>query len=67
MEDTNALAEALVQDAPGETGEAHWNEEAKALLSGLILQIAAAEPSERRNLATLGNTSPSRQTPSPTS
>lgn len=53
MEDANALAEALVQEAPGETGEAHWNEEAKALLSGLILQIAAAEPSERRNLSTL--------------
>lgn len=53
MEDANALAEAVVQDAPGETGEAHWNEEAKALLSGLILQIAAAEPSERRNLSTL--------------
>jgi len=53
MEEANALAEALVQDAPGETGEAHWNEEAKALLSGLILQIAAAEPSERRNLSTL--------------
>jgi type IV secretory pathway TraG/TraD family ATPase VirD4 len=53
MEDANGLAEALVQEAPGETGEAHWNEEAKALLSGLILQIAAAEPSERRNLSTL--------------
>jgi type IV secretion system protein VirD4 len=53
MEDANALAEALVQDAPGETGEAHWNEEAKALLSGLILQIAAAELAERRNLSTL--------------
>ncbi len=53
MEDANALAEALVQDAPGETGEAHWNEEAKALLSGLILQIAAAEPAERRDLPTL--------------
>lgn len=53
MEDANALSEAIVQDAPGETAEAHWNEEAKALLSGLILQIAAAEPAERRNLSTL--------------
>ena len=36
-EDAASLAEALVVDAPGQTGEAHWNEEAKALLSGLIL------------------------------
>jgi type IV secretory pathway TraG/TraD family ATPase VirD4 len=34
-------------------GEAHWNEEAKALIAGLILHIAAQEPRERRNLATL--------------
>ena len=34
-------------------GEAHWNEEAKALIAGLILHIAASEPRDRRNLATL--------------
>jgi type IV secretion system protein VirD4 len=34
-------------------GEAHWNEEAKALIAGLILTIVASEPSSRRNLATL--------------
>jgi len=34
-------------------GEAHWNEEAKALVAGLILHIAASEPRDRRNLATL--------------
>ena len=33
------LAEALVYDAPGEAGEAHWNEEAKALIAGIILAI----------------------------
>lgn len=40
-------------DAPGEGGEAHWNEEAKALIGGLILHILAEEPLERRHLGTL--------------
>ena len=33
--------------------EAHWNEEAKALLVGLILFVAAEEASSRKNLATV--------------
>ncbi len=52
-EDTATLADALVYDAPGETGEAHWNEEAKALISGLLLHIATDEPPYRRTLARL--------------
>ena len=52
-EDASTLADALVFDEPGMTGEAHWNEEAKALIAGLILQVAASEPRDRRNLATL--------------
>jgi type IV secretion system protein VirD4 len=52
-EEAATLADALVFDAPGEAGEAHWNEEAKALIGGLILSIVADEPRERRNLATL--------------
>ena len=36
-EDAATLADALVYDAPGEAGEAHWNEEAKALIAGIIL------------------------------
>ncbi|MBX9912041.1 MAG: type IV secretory system conjugative DNA transfer family protein, partial [Beijerinckiaceae bacterium] len=52
-EEAATLADALVFDAPGEAGEAHWNEEAKALIGGIILSIAADEPRERRNLATL--------------
>ena len=47
------MADALVFDEPGMAGEAHWNEEAKALIAGLILHIAASEPRDRRNLATL--------------
>lgn len=35
-EDANSLADALVFDEPGQAAEAHWNEEAKALISGLI-------------------------------
>ncbi|GBQ50968.1 type IV secretory system conjugative DNA transfer family protein [Komagataeibacter europaeus] len=52
-DDAMTLADALVYDAPGEAGEAHWNEEAKALISGLILHIVASEPPATRNLATL--------------
>ena len=52
-EDAARLADALVTDPPHQIAEAHWNEEAKALLTGLILHIAADEPPPRRNLATL--------------
>jgi type IV secretion system protein VirD4 len=52
-EDAATLADALVFDAPGEAGEAHWNEEAKALIGGLILHIVTLEPPERRTLAVL--------------
>jgi len=52
-DDAMTLADALVYDAPGEAGEAHWNEEAKALISGIILSIVASEPPATRNLATL--------------
>ncbi|WP_272792265.1 MULTISPECIES: type IV secretory system conjugative DNA transfer family protein [unclassified Shinella] len=52
-EDVNTLADALVHDEPGAVGEAHWNEEAKALIAGMILHIVAHEPKDRRTLATL--------------
>lgn len=52
-EEAATLAEALVYDAPGEAGDAHWNEEAKALIAGLLLCIIAEEPQERRTLSTL--------------
>jgi len=52
-EDAALLADALVYDAPGQAGEAHWNEEAKALITGLILHIAATETRDRRQLGTL--------------
>lgn len=52
-EDAAMLADALVFDEPGASGEAHWNEEAKALIGGLILLIAACEPPAQRNLTRL--------------
>ena len=33
-EDAMTLADALVHDSAGQGGEAHWNEEAKALIAG---------------------------------
>src|SRR3546814_11224147 len=36
-DDCRTLAAALVYDASGEAGGAHWNEEAKAVIGGLIL------------------------------
>ncbi|NML13069.1 type IV secretory system conjugative DNA transfer family protein [Sphingobium sp. AR-3-1] len=52
-DDCMTLADALVYDAPGEAGDAHWNEEARALISGLILSIVCQEPPAMRTLATL--------------
>ncbi|MFC0373420.1 type IV secretory system conjugative DNA transfer family protein [Methylobacterium isbiliense] len=49
-EDATTLADALVSDPPG-SSEPHWNEEAKALLTGLILHVVAEEEPYRRNLA----------------
>lgn len=52
-EDVSILADALVVDEPGMSGEAHWNEEAKALIAGLLLHIIAAEPPSERHLGAL--------------
>lgn len=52
-EDAGTLADALVHDAPGQTGEAHWNEEAKALIAGLVLHVVTTESADRRVLATV--------------
>lgn len=52
-EDAALLADALVHDPPGQGGEAHWNEEAKALIAGVILYVVCHEGPERRNLSTV--------------
>ena len=40
-------------DAPGQVSEAHWNEEAKAILGGLIMFCVCREEKNRRALATV--------------
>jgi type IV secretion system protein VirD4 len=52
-EDAASLAEALVMDPPGQVTEAHWNEEAKAILGGLIMFCVCHEDRDRRSLATV--------------
>ncbi|MEN2297133.1 type IV secretory system conjugative DNA transfer family protein, partial [Enterococcus faecalis] len=52
-EDAQTIADALVHDAPGQSGEAHWNEEAKALIAGLILHTVVHEAPARVTLATV--------------
>ena len=42
-EDAMTLADALVHDSAGQGGDAHWNEEAKALIAGLILYAVVHE------------------------
>ena len=50
-EDAALLADALVHDPPGQVGEAHWNEEAKALIAGLILHVVTIDLGADRSLA----------------
>ncbi|WP_417585456.1 type IV secretory system conjugative DNA transfer family protein [Pelagibacterium sp.] len=52
-EDAASLADALVFDPAQQTGDAHWNEEAKALIAGLIMFCVAHEEPERRNLGSV--------------
>ncbi|MEM6899807.1 MAG: type IV secretory system conjugative DNA transfer family protein, partial [Pseudomonadota bacterium] len=52
-EDAASLTEALVMDPAGQAQEAHWNEEAKAILGGLIMFCVCHEDRDRRSLATV--------------
>lgn len=49
-EDAALIADALIYDSPGHAGEAHWNEEAKALIAGVILHVVTVAPASGRNL-----------------
>lgn len=54
VDDAMRLAEALVIEPARPSPEsAFWSEEAKGLLTGLILHVASSEPPERRTLATV--------------
>ncbi len=52
-EDAASLTEALVMDPAGQVQEAHWNEEDKAILGGLIMFCVCHEDRDRRSLATV--------------
>ncbi len=52
-EDASNLAAALVIDPPGQSGEAHWNEEARALIAGLVLFCVVHEDEDRKHLGTV--------------
>jgi len=52
-EDAAALADALVFDPPDQVKDSHWNEEAKALVTGFILWCVCHEPPEMRTLGRL--------------
>jgi type IV secretion system protein VirD4 len=53
-DDAAALAEMLVMRDPRASADTvFWSEEAKALLTGLILHVAASETGDRRTLATM--------------
>jgi len=54
-EDAALLADALVYDPPAHAGEAHWNEEAKALIAGLILHVVCNREPDRRTLGEVRN------------
>lgn len=49
-EDAAMLADALVIERGGDS---HWDDEARALLAGLMLHVATVEPKATRNLAKL--------------
>jgi type IV secretion system protein VirD4 len=50
-EEAALIAEALVHDPPEQIGEAHWNEEAKALIGGVIMHVVCVASPARRTLA----------------
>jgi type IV secretion system protein VirD4 len=52
-EEAASLADALVFDDAAGGSDAFWNEEARALIAGLILHIVSHEPFDRRTLSTL--------------
>jgi type IV secretion system protein VirD4 len=52
-EEAVSLADALVFDEATGGSDVFWNEEARALIAGLILYIVSHEPFDRRTLSTL--------------
>lgn len=53
IDEVNALTDAIIYDPPSQVKDAHWNEEAKALLSGLLLFCVCHEETSNRTLGTV--------------
>jgi type IV secretion system protein VirD4 len=53
IEDATTLADALVVDPADQVRDAHWNEEAKALITGMIMFCVTCEKPEARTLETV--------------
>lgn len=53
VDDVAELADALVHDEYPDSADPHWNEEAKALINGIMLYVVTQEVGEHRNLATV--------------
>ncbi|PHK93436.1 hypothetical protein CR162_18595 [Pseudoroseomonas rhizosphaerae] len=62
-DDAATLADALVFDPPGQVTEAHWNEEAKALIAGLLLHLACRGEPGRKGLPELRRLETSKYLP----
>ena len=50
-DDAALIADAIVHDPPHQVSEAHWNEEAKALIAGLIMHVVTGFSREACSLA----------------
>jgi len=46
-EDVAFIADALVYDPPDQVGDAHWNEEARAFIGGLLMYVVKEFPQEK--------------------
>lgn len=53
VDDARLVADTLVYDPPDQRGEAHWNEEAKALIAGLVLHLLTVGRAGERDLSAL--------------
>ncbi|MEZ5837300.1 MAG: type IV secretory system conjugative DNA transfer family protein [Geminicoccaceae bacterium] len=53
VDDARLVADTLVSDPPDQRGEAHWNEEAKALIAGIVLHLLTVGRAGERDLSAL--------------
>lgn len=56
VDDARLVADTLVHDPPPQAGDSHWNEEARALITGLLLHQLTLGRTGERDLASLRRT-----------